>query len=703
MKNKKLYQNNLFTIAGVGYFENVPAKEAPSGWTLGIVRLPDEQILVSDYKGHRIWRIDQKGILHTFAGDGIPGNSGDGGLAINARVNGPHDLALDYQNNLYFSDLFNNCYRKIDLDTGIITKIVGSGAVGRGGEGGSALDAEIDTTSGIAIDKQANIFISGEWDNNIRKIDANTGLISTFAGYNARHYLSEKNNSRPFTGRISGGSYSWETGLSLGGFHGDGGPAKYAGFLHPEHIVFDDDGDLYVCDNSNNRIRKIDMESGIITTVLGNGQFASNGDGFPATEASISMPDSIFVDSKKNIYIGEKNGYRVRKVDGKTGIVSTLVGNGTPGWGEEGLKGSETVCNSCESGLWADSDETVLWSDCSGRVRKIDGKSKIVTTVFGGTTIHDNEPPEKAFLRGPGGISVDKQNNIYFADIWNQRIRKINLNSNKINTIAGNGGRGFAGENEIATSACLGSPHDVSVDSNGEIYIADTRNSRIRKVDENGIIKTISGTGIAWDKGESKAIDACLYQPQSVAHDQYDDLYIGDGIGKIKKINSITKNIETIAGIGIQGYNGDGGPATKAKIGCPSAIAFDRNNNLYFSDTAFHVIRKIDTQGIITTILGNGKAGFSPDGTSCSNAMLDTPWGIAVSEDNRIFISDSKNNSIRTISESNTIHTISGNKASNTSSKKVELIEPHGLCLFNNDKILLISDHCNNKIYSIKI
>ena len=664
MKDKKLHQSNLSVIAGVGYFENIPAKEAPSGWTLGIVKLPDQQILVSDYKAHRIWRIDQKGILHTFAGDGVPGNSGDGGLAINARLNGPHDLALDHQNNLYFSDLFNNCYRKIDLDTSIITKVIGSGAVGRGGEGDNALNAEIDTTSGIAIDKKGNIFISGEWDNNIRKIDATTGIISTFAGYNARHYLSEKNNSRPFTGRISGGSYSWENGLSLGGFHGDGGPAKHAGFLHPEHIVFDNDGDLYVCDNSNNRIRKIDMKSDIINTVLGNGQFASNGDGGPATEASTSMPDSIFVDSQKNIFVGEKNGFRVRKVDGKTGIVSTLVGNGTPGWGEDGLKGSETLCNSCESGLWADSDETVLWSDCSGRVRKIDGKSNIVTTVFGGTSIHDNGPPEKAFLRGPGGISVDQQNNIYFADIWNQRIRKID-SSGIIKTIAGNGGRGFAGENEIATSACLGSPHDVSIDSNEEIFIADTRNSRIRKIDSNGIIKTIVGTGIAWDKGESgKAIDACLYQPQSISHDDDNNLYIGDGIGKIKKVNSITKNIETIAGIGIQGYDGDGGLAINAKIGCPSAIAFDNNNSLYFSDTAFHVIRKIDNQGIITTILGNGKAGFSTDGTSCKNAMIDTPWGLAISKDNRIFISDSKNHSIRTISQSNTINTISGNQKS---------------------------------------
>ena len=128
-------------FAGVGYREDVPAKEAPSGWTLGVVRLPNGDIVVADYKGHRLWRIDVEGILHTFAGDGVPGDTGDGGPAGEARVYGPHDLALDSQGNLYFSDLWNHTYRRIDFHTGIITRIAGSGRVGRGGEGGPALEA----------------------------------------------------------------------------------------------------------------------------------------------------------------------------------------------------------------------------------------------------------------------------------------------------------------------------------------------------------------------------------------------------------------------------------------------------------------------------------------------------------------------------------------------------------------------------------
>ena len=152
---QRLGPGRITTIAGVGYREGVPARDAPSGWTLGVVRLPGGDLVVADYKGNRLWRIDGDGILHTFAGDGVPGDEGDGGPAIDARVYGPHDLALDRHGNLYFSDLWNNCYRRIDGETGVITRIAGSGRVGRGGTGGPAVDAEIDTTSGIAIDERA--------------------------------------------------------------------------------------------------------------------------------------------------------------------------------------------------------------------------------------------------------------------------------------------------------------------------------------------------------------------------------------------------------------------------------------------------------------------------------------------------------------------------------------------------------------------
>ena len=132
---QRIGKGRIASIAGVGYREGVLARDAPSGWTLGVVRMPDGDLVVADYKGNRLWRIDGEGILHTFAGDGAPGDEGDGGPAIDARVYGPHDLALDRHGNLYFSDLWNNCYRRIDRETGVITRIAGSGRVGRGGHG----------------------------------------------------------------------------------------------------------------------------------------------------------------------------------------------------------------------------------------------------------------------------------------------------------------------------------------------------------------------------------------------------------------------------------------------------------------------------------------------------------------------------------------------------------------------------------------
>jgi DNA-binding beta-propeller fold protein YncE len=267
--SQTLLPHTLITLAGVGYRIGIPARDADAGWPMGVVRRPNGDLIVVDYHAHRLWRIDPAGILHAFAGDGIPGNAGDGGPASQARFYWPHDLTQDRHGNLYLSDLGNQVIRRIDYHTGIITRVAGSGKVGRGGDGGLALDAELDTTCGVAVDAAGNLYLSSEWANNIRRVDAQTGIITLFAGLNASH---APGNNRPTSG----------PGLSLMGYHGDGGPAREAAFHHPEHLAFDRHGDLYVCDNSNDRVRKIDMTSGLITTVLGNGQRASNGDGGPA-------------------------------------------------------------------------------------------------------------------------------------------------------------------------------------------------------------------------------------------------------------------------------------------------------------------------------------------------------------------------------------------------------------------------------------
>ena len=695
----------ITTVAGASYRTGVPAKEANVGWPIGVARRSDGDLVVADWHCNRVWRVDGEGVLHAFAGDGIPGDRGNGGPAIDARFRGLHSLVLDGDGNMYVTDLRNEAVHRIDHETGIITRVAGSGRSGRGGDGGPALDAELDTNCGLVVDGEGNLYLSGEWSNNIRKVDAKTGVIEFFAGQNARHYLSEQGNRRPYLGT---GLEDWG-GLSLGGYHGDGGPASEAGFFHPEHLAFDSKGDLFVCDNSNHRIRKIDMNTGIISTVLGTGLPASNGDGGLATEASTLMPDALCFDVHDNMYVGEKYGYRVRKVDADTGIVTTLVGNGVPGNGDEDVPGTETECNSVEAGIWADPDGTVLWCDCSGRVRRYDGATGIVTTVLGGTSVHDGEPATQGFLCAPQAVCVGPDGRIYIADQMNQRIRSVDPETGTIDTVAGNGARAYGGDGGRATEAYLSNPIDMSVDSEGRIVIADRRHGYVRRVDVDGTIGTIAGTGLQWDKGDGgPASSACFMETRAVAHDGDDNIYVSDGTcGRLREIDAATGIIRTVAGIGIPGYTGDGGPATKARVGAPVNIRFDADGNLYFADNSYHVVRKVDTKREISTVVGCGEKGYSADGTPAHLAKLDSPWGLAVSSDGTIYVADSGNNCVRYVAADGTLRTVVGTTDPGDSgdggpAAEAHLNEPHGLWLYD-EHILLISDFYNSRIRAVRL
>ncbi len=695
-----LRSGTITTVAGVGYQEGIAARDAPAGTPQGVVRWPEGDLIVVDMWGHRIWRIDNDGILHTFAGDGVPGGTGDGGPANEARFNNPHDLTQDKHGNLYLSETGNHSIRRIDRETRVITRVAGSGKIGWGGNGGLATEAELDNDSGVAVDQAGNVFICCEWSNVVRRIDAETGIIEHFAGQEARHHLLERGNSRPFSG-------PW---LSLEGYHGDGGPARDAAFHHPEHLAFDSKGDLYVCDNSNDRIRKIAMKTGIVTTALGNGQRASNGDGGPATEASILMPDALCFDLHDNMFVAEKYGFRIRRVDAESGTVSTLVGNGVPGWGEEGLPGSETHCNSPEAGIWADPDGTVFWGESGGRLRKYDGTSGIVTTALGGAAVHDGGLAERAFLRGPLDVSVAPNGDIYIADTYNQRVRAIDAATGVISTAAGSGARAYGGDGGAATEAHLGNPNGVAVDSRGRAVTADTRHSHVRRVDEQGVIHNLAGAAFPWDKGDGgPAISANLVYPQAVEVDRADNVYIADGgFGRIRRVDAATGMISTVVGTGIQGYTGDGGPATAARIGSPTSIRFDSRENLYFSDSMYNVIRRVDAEtGVITRVVGRGEEGFSPDGTSALDARLGGPFGVEVSWDGTVYVSDTRNNRVRMVDSSGRLRTVAGGDEGGDSgdggtATSAKLNWPCGL-RFYGQHCLLVCDMWNNRLRAVKL
>ena len=690
----------ISAVAGVGYRAGVPAKEADICWPMGVVRSPDGDLIVADIRGHRIWRIDADGILHTLAGDGVPEDSGDGGPAADARVFTPHDVCLDKEGNIYFSELGvrspnlgPNVVRRIDRKTSIITRVAGSGRVGRGGDGGPALEADFDGAVGVALDANGNVYVCCMLDNNVRRVDSETGIIETFAGEATLDSPSETGST---------------AGYSLGGFYGDGGQASKATFQGPEHLAFDSKGDLYVCDNKNNRVRKIDMATGTITTVFGTGQAASNGDGGLATKAATLYPDSIHVDVHDNLYVGEAHGYRLRKVDAQTGVVTTLVGTGLPGYGGDGLRGPETACSTLESGIWADPDGTVFFSECTGRLRRYDGQTGVVTTVLGGPGIRDGGPASDAFLGCPNGISVGPDGHIYLADMLADRVRAIDPVTGIIRTVAGNGGRGYGGDNGPAEEAHFLWPGDVSVDSRGRVVIADMLNGRVRRVDEDGTIRCLAGTGRGWDGGDGgPAISASFVSVLAVTHGPDDDIYVGDSVGRIRKIDARTGIIDTVAGTGTHGYAGHGGPAVLARIGAPSAIRFDGRGDLYFSDRDYHVVRRVDVEGIITTVVGSGEPGFSPDGTPALQARLNKPYGLEVTSGGVVYVSDSLNNRVRRVADDGLLETVAGCATpgdSGDGGRAVDagLNEPHGLCLYGND-VLLVSDHFSSRIKAVKL
>ena len=421
------------------------------------------------------------------------------------------------------------------------------------------------------------------------------------------------------------------------------------------------------------------MRTGIITTVLGNGQRASNGDGRPAVEASTLMPDAICLDVHDNLYVGEKYGFRIRKVEAATGIVTTLVGNGVPAWGEEGLHGSQTGCNSVEAAIWADPDGTVLWGDCSGRLRRYDGATGIVTTVLGGTGVGDGAAAGGAFLRGPLGIDVAADGSIYFADRWNQRVRRIDAASGEITTVAGNGARSYGGDGGPAVDAYLGNPSDVAIDAQGRVAIADNRRCHVRLVDTKGTIRSVCGVGQPWDKGDGgPSISAGVVMVMSVRYGPDDALYLGDAVGRIRRIDPHTGIITTVAGIGLPGYSGDGGtasrrphrhagsagvragrqpvlrrqrpprhspggserdhrhrdrrrhgracrrrerPATRARIDTPRGLDVAPDGTLFFTDSGNHLVRCLTAAGELRTLAGCGEAGDTGSGPAATRPL----------------------------------------------------------------------------------
>ncbi|HTR54563.1 MAG TPA: hypothetical protein VMJ10_27920, partial [Kofleriaceae bacterium] len=487
------------------------------------------------------------------------------------------------------------------------------------------------------------------------------------------------------------------------GFGGDNGPATSAQLDSPGAVAVDGIGRLFIADTGNAVVRQIDA-NGNISTIAGTGQSGFGGDGGDATIALLASPIGLSVDAAGNIFIADALNQRIRKIS-TGGTISTIAGDGTPGFaGDGGQAGSAEL--DFPFGVAVDSQGQVSIADTSNqRVRHVDSGGTIATTAGNGTLGISGDGGEAtgAQLGSPFGVAIDATGRIYIADNLSQRIRRVELDGT-IDTVAGTGIAGFSGDGQLATNAQLRTPQAVALDSSGRLYIVDTYNHAIRRVELDGTIDTVAGTGgqsgFAGDNGP--ATSALLDNPQGIAIDGNGVLYIADTYNhRIRRVDT-SGTITTIAGNDTAGYAGDNGPAIDATLSFPYSIVFDSHGRLVFADSANNRIRRIETDGTIDTIAGTGQPGYNGDGILATNAKLNSPYGVAVDSTGRIVITDCINQRIRRIETNGTISTVAGYGVAGASGDAALAVDaglgrPIGIAVDGSGGIV-IADTDNNRI-----
>jgi sugar lactone lactonase YvrE len=581
----------ITTVAGNGTpgfsGDGGPATRAQLSPIFGLAVDVPGNLLIADSGANRIRRVTPNGTIATVAGTGDCGLSGDGSTAVAAQLCDPAGIAADPAGNLFIADLGNGRIRKMSPD-GTITTVVGTGPTNMGltdycapsGDGGPAASAGLCLPSNVAVDRAGNLFVADtdeefylvSWQV-VRKISP-SGTIATIAGFdcsedrpdcdhapgngtiaretlflgplglavdNAGTLLIADDAAPQISGDtarrshicrvLSDGAIAAIAGNGENGFSGDGGPAASAQMASPSGVALDSGGNVFIADNGNNRIREVTPD-GIMTTVAGNGNGSSSGDGGPAASAQVA-PITVAVDGAGNLFFFDapdrSPNRSIRKIS-RDGILSTVAIIGGNNY-VVAADSAGDVFAAC-SGGWSTLD-TVCEISPDGTIRRVAGNG---TFGFSG----DGGPATSAQLAYPAGVALDGAGNLYIADGQNHRVRKVTPDG-IITTIAGSSATtsnqgccfpspgGFSGDGGPATSAQLSFPQGVAVDGPGNVYIADWGNNRIRKISPDGIITTIAGDRTAGYSGDGgPAIRASLSGPTSLAVDSAGNIYVAE-------------------------------------------------------------------------------------------------------------------------------------------------------------------------------
>ena len=655
------YLVRRITASDLGPAENVGAGDAGKGTETGADAAASQLsgpyaasgdaggLYVADTFANQVRFVDALGHIHLVAGsaDGSLGFSGDGGPAAAALLDQPFGIARDGARGVtYVADTLNNRVRAIAGD-GRITTVVGTGVPGLGGDGpGTA--TQLDGPRGLALDGDGGLLIADAGNSVVRRYDPGSGLVTRIAGD------------------------------GTAGFSGDGGPARAARLAEPSGVAVDPkDGTIYIADTDNHRVRSV--RGTAIDTVVGTGVAGTSPNGTTATAARLSFPFSVAVLSDGHLIVGDTGNSLVRAVDASK--IFTLAGTGTPSSSlpRDQLSGPTAAIVPADTrGLASVFCNVVEVASLGSIVLVLDTFNHGLRGLcapgdrFLFQLLGDGRPgngPDGPFgtegpvtrLAYPMGLAAGgPRAGIFVADTFNDVVRLVDPNPGvlAVRTFAGTGKPGFAGDGGPAAQAQLDHPQGVAVDARGNLYIADTYNDRIRKVDTAGVITTIAGTGVSGGDGDNgPATSARLYFPAGVAVDGADpaNVFVTDTFShRVRRIDGTTGVITTIAGSGQAGFAD--GPAAAAQFDRPWGIAVDTTPApvgpvVYVTDELNHRVRTISA-GAVGTMTGTGARGFLGDRGPAAAARVNAPRGVAALDaQGTLLVADSFNNRVRRIGE----------------------------------------------------
>ncbi|MES2389836.1 MAG: T9SS type A sorting domain-containing protein [Bacteroidota bacterium] len=668
-------------------------------------------LYVAEQDNHRIRKITPAGVVTTLAGSTRGFTNGTGAAA---RFNNPSGLAVDASGNVFVTDWGNEAIRKITPE-GLVTTFAGGT---RGTADGTGTAAQFVKPFALAFDPAGNLIIADCDDGLIRKITP-AGVVTTIAG-GTRGSADGNGTAAQFY--YPSGIAVDAAGIIYVADNGNGLIRKInqAGDVTAVNrggtsvsaygIALDGAGNLYCAEIYNNRISKVSA-AGVVSTYAGSTPGFAEG---PVSIALFNNPSGVAADAEGNVFVADQGNNRIRKIIPAANADSYIWSNGSA---EQSI-----IVNSNQSGSYtvqavkgtctSDASAPVVVSVtsfttpvitaagstalCSGSNVTLSAPAltTMVSTVAGGNEGYYNASGADAMFNLPYGIAVDATGNLYVADYNNSSIRKVTPGG-VVSTLAGNGTAGFA--EGTGTAAQFNYANGVAVDAAGFVYVADQSNNRIRKITPGGLVSTFAGSG-AGGFADGTGAAAQFNGPNGVAVDASGNVYVADGSNN--SIRKITPGgtVSTLAGGGSAGFADGIGAA--AQFNSPISVAVDASGNVYVSDAGNSSIRKITPGGVVSTLAGNGSAGFT-EGMGAA-AQFNYPTGLTLDAAGNVYVGDLFNNRIRKITPEGLVSTYSGSEGDfiDGAVDVARFKGPNGLA-FDASGNLYVADEYNNSIRKI--